>query len=85
MRWLLITHHLSSPESLPASRWSQCIHRSRWEPENGACCLHREDEVDVGDHHHQTGQEGKAKTKTTDAAAEGCSHPVNQPATQNRL
>lgn len=75
---LLITDQLSSPEPLSAGGWGQHFLRRR-EAEDGPRRLHSEDEVDVGNHHGETWQKGETETKTTYAAAEGCSHPVNQP------
>lgn len=76
---LLIMDQLSSPEPLSAGGWSQRLLRRR-QAEDGPWRLNREDEVDVGDHHGETRQEGESKTETSNTAAEGCGHPVNQPA-----
>lgn len=46
--------------------------------EDGACCLHREDKIEVGDHHGDAGQKGKPKAKATDAAAKRRSDPVDE-------
>ena len=74
----MITYQVSSPESLSASGWSQHLLRRRREAEDGARRLHSEDEVKVGHHHGTARQEGEAETKTTNAAAKSCSHPVGQ-------
>lgn len=52
--------------------------------EDGARRLHREDEVEVGEHHGDARQEGQAKSKTTNTAAESRRHPVDQPADAQR-
>lgn len=46
--------------------------------EDGACCLHGEDKVEVGDHHGDARQKGQPEAKTTHAAAEGCRNPINE-------
>lgn len=68
----------SSPEPLFAIRWSQDLPRWRQVAEDGACCLHSEDKVEVGNHHGNARQKGKTKPKTADAAAKCCSNPVNE-------
>lgn len=80
---LLISDWLSSPESLSARGRSQRL-RKRRAAEDGARRLQREDEVEVGEHHGDARQEGQAKSKTTNAAAESRRHPVDQPADAQR-
>lgn len=69
---------MSSPEPLPAGGGQHLLRRRR-EAEDGPRCLHREDEVQVGDHHGDARQEGEAETKTPNTAAESRGHPVNKP------
>lgn len=68
----------SSPEPLLAISCSQDLFGWRRVAEDGACCLHCEDKVEVGDHHGDARQKGKPEPKTTDAAAEGCRNPVDE-------
>lgn len=67
----------SSREPLSAGGRSQ--HLVRGDVEDGPRRLHREDEVEVGRHHDEAWQEGKAETETTKAAAQRRRHPVRQP------
>lgn len=68
----------SSPEPLLAISWKQGLLGWRRLAEDGACCLHCEDKVEVGDHHGDARQKGKSKPEPTDAAAEGCRNPINE-------
>lgn len=79
----MISDEISSPEPLFARGRSQRLRRRR-AAEDGARRLHCEDEVEVGEHHGDTRQEGQAKSKTTNAAAESRRHPVDQPADAQR-
>lgn len=78
MKGLIIEKQLaSSPEPLFAIRWIQVL-KWRQMAEDGACCLYREDKIQVGNHHGDARQKGKTKPKATDAAAKCRSDPVNQ-------
>lgn len=66
------------PRTSAAISCSQDLLGWRRAAEDGACCLHREDKVEVGDHHGDARQKGKPEPKTTDAAAEGCRNPVDE-------
>lgn len=79
MKGLIIENQLaSSPEPLFAVRGIQGLLKWRQMAEDGACCLHSEDKVEVGSHHGDAWEKGKAKPKTTDAAAKCHSNPISE-------
>lgn len=78
---ILATAPPSSEEPLPpAGGRSLGVLDARRRAEDRPRRLHREDEVEVGDHHDEARQEGEAEPEAPHAAAERRRHPVNQPA-----